>query len=124
MRENGRIHKIHHTIMDIIVGLAECDLRKDKGVWQTRLEQIKGYVEAACGDKEPKYCRKWKTHCDVQLYKVLEMQFLAGLEERESVLPEINVDVIMKNRVIQFKPTTEELKDKYYKEIYNYVTWK
>lgn len=52
---------------------------------------MKGYVEAACLDKDPKYCRKWKTHCDVQLYKVMEMQFLTGLEDSDTVLPEINV---------------------------------
>jgi hypothetical protein len=44
-----------------------------------KLEQIRGYIEAGCSDKDPKYCRKWKIHCDVQLYKVLEMQFITGL---------------------------------------------
>ena len=48
---------------------------------------IKSYVESACVNKEPKYCRKWKIHCDVQLYKVLELQFLIGLEDSESVMP-------------------------------------
>lgn len=37
-------------------------------------------IESACKNKDPKFCRRWKVHCDVQLYKVLEMQFLSGLE--------------------------------------------
>lgn len=60
---------------------------------------------------------------DVQLYRVLEVQFLGGLEDSESVLPEIGVEVLLKNRTIQFKPSIEELKDKYYREISNFITW-
>ena len=44
-------------------------------------------------------------HCDVQLFKVLEMQFLAGIEEGESVLPEIQVELLLKNKQLQFKPS-------------------
>lgn len=43
------------------------------------------------------------------------MQFISGLEDVESIIPEINVDVIMKNKEIVLKPSLEELKDKYYK---------
>lgn len=43
------------------------------------------------------------------------MQFLNGLEDIESIVPEISVDVILKNKEIMFKPSLEELKDKYYK---------
>lgn len=48
-------------------------------------------VETACKGKEAKYCRKWKVHCDVQLYKVLELQFLSGIEDSESITPDISV---------------------------------
>lgn len=39
------------------------------------------------------------------------------------MLPEISVEVLLKNRTLQFKPSIEELKDKYYKEISNFITW-
>jgi hypothetical protein len=71
VKENGRLNKIHTNIMEIVIELAGHDLRKEKNVWLSRLEQIKSYVEAACAEKDPKYCRKWKIHCDVQLYRVL-----------------------------------------------------
>lgn len=51
------------------------------------------------------------------------MQFINGLEDLESIIPEINVDIILKNKEIIFKPTIEELKDKYYKQIMNYLLW-
>jgi len=38
-------------------------------------------------------------------------------------MPEINVDIIIKNKNIIFKPNLEDLKDKYYKEIMNYLLW-
>jgi dynein heavy chain 2 len=59
----------------------------------------------------------------VQLYKVLEMQFINGLEDTSQVIPEINVDIVLKNKEIMLKPSIEELKDKYYKEIMNYLLW-
>ena len=43
------------------------------------------------------------------------MQFLAGIDEGESVLPEIQVELLLKNRQLQFKPSIEELRDRYYR---------
>lgn len=67
--------------MDLIVELSHEDLRKGKSTWMAKLQQIKAMIDVGCGDREAKYCRKWRVHCDVQLFKVLEMQFLAGIEE-------------------------------------------
>lgn len=80
-------------------------------------------IDIGCGERQAKYCRKWKVHCDVQLFKVLEMQFLAGIEEGENVLPEIQVELLLKNKQLQLKPSIEELRDRYYREITAYVTW-
>ena len=123
VRENNRLNKVHHQIMEIIEDLANFDLRKNRQNWLLKLEQIKSLIEMACRNKEPKYCRKWKVHCDVQLYKILELQFLNGLEDTESIIPDITVDVILKNKEIILKPSLEELRDKYYKEIMNYLLW-
>lgn len=59
------------NIMDIVASLANEDLRKGRSLWISKLNQIKELIEVGCQGKEPKYCRKWKIHCDVQLYKVL-----------------------------------------------------
>jgi dynein heavy chain 2 len=59
----------------------------------------------------------------VQLYKMLEVQFLSGLEDTHSIMPEINVDVVLRNKELMLKPSLEELKEKYYKEITNYLLW-
>ncbi len=51
------------------------------------------------------------------------MQFLSGLDNSESVLSQINLEVLIKNKVISFKPSFEDLKDKYYKEIMDFIMW-
>jgi hypothetical protein len=38
---------------------------------------------------------------------MLEHQFLSGLEDTEVITPEINVDVIIKNKAIILKPNIE-----------------
>ena len=43
------------------------------------------------------------------------MQFLNGLDADEAVMNEMNIEVMIKNKVITFKPSFEDLKDKYYK---------
>ncbi len=70
-RENSRLRKIHENVMELIAECAMEDLRKGKTLWLAKLEQIRSLIELACGDKEAKYCRKWKIHCDVQLFRVL-----------------------------------------------------
>lgn len=115
VKENNRLNKIHHEIIGLIEELSNFDLKKNRQVWLLKLEQIKSAIDMACKNKEPKYCKKWKVHCDIQLYKILEFQFLNGLEDTESIIPDITVDVILKNKEIIFKPSLEELRDKYYR---------
>lgn len=109
--------------MDIVGGLSNEDLRKVRSIWISKLNQIKELVELGCQGKDQKFCRKWKIHCDVQLYKVLEMQFLNGLNDEDSVLNDMNLEVMIKNKTITFKPSFEDLKEKYYRDIMDYIMW-
>jgi dynein heavy chain 2 len=45
-----------------------------------------------------------------------------GLESLNESLPEISSDLIYKNGTIEFRPTFEELKNKYYNEISVFIT--
>ena len=38
-------------------------------------------------------------------------------------MPDIQVELLMKNKQLQLKPSVEELRDRYYKEIAAYVAW-
>jgi dynein heavy chain 2 len=45
-----------------------------------------------------------------------------GLESLNESLPEISVDLVYRNKNIEFRPSFEELKSKYYNEISQFIT--
>ena len=45
-----------------------------------------------------------------------------GLESLNESLPEISAELIYRNGTIEFRPTFEELKNKYYSEISVFIT--
>jgi dynein heavy chain 2 len=51
VRENSRLYKLHHQVIEIIEDLGNYDLRKDRQVWLLKLEQIKALIEKACKNK-------------------------------------------------------------------------
>lgn len=91
--------------------------------WLEKLAGLRRLIEIACGDKDPKLCRKWKMHCDVQLYKVLEIQYLRGIEEFDSTSIDIPVEVVFRGKQLTLRPPLEEIKDRYYKEVRAYTDW-
>ena len=60
---------------------------------------------------------------EYQVYKALEFQYRKGFKELEHSINEISCDLILKGNTILFKPTLEELKDKYYNEIKKYIAY-
>jgi len=45
-----------------------------------------------------------------------------GLESLNESLPEISADMVFRNGTLEFRPTFEELKQRYYKEISSFIT--
>jgi dynein heavy chain 2, cytosolic len=45
-----------------------------------------------------------------------------GLESLNESLPDISADLVYRNGTIEFRPTFEELKNKYYTEISQFIT--
>lgn len=52
----------------------------------------------------------WRTHWDYQLYKALEHQYQRGLESLNENLSEIKVEVVFKNKRLQFRPPMEQVR--------------
>ena len=57
------------------------------------------------------------------LYKALEYQYRMGLETLNESLPEISADMVYRNKTLEFRPTFEELKQRYYLEITKFVSF-
>lgn len=113
--------KLHHRIMDILVELFNFDLANERNKWLESLGEIKRLVDLGCGSKDMKQCRRWRTHCDVQLYRVLELQYLKGVEDMETTITDIDIEITIRNKTISFKPPLEEIKDRYYRELKSYI---
>jgi len=45
------------------------------------------------------------------------------MQTLDSQLPEMNADIVLKGCNIQFRPPLEELKEKYYTEVRNFINW-
>jgi dynein heavy chain 2 len=55
------------------------------------------------------------------MYKSLEFQYRMGLESLNENLPEISADLYFKDGRIEFRPSFEALKSKYYGEIQKFI---
>ena len=81
------------------------------------------------------HMRSWRVHWDHQLYKALEHQYQLGLEALSEHLPEIRVEMVFRcapsihflesdncvcvcrHQKLQFRPSLEEIRAKYYREL-------
>ena len=98
------------------------DLLKNRGVWKDNLAKMKRIIETVTKSRSPEMCKLWLAHLNYQLYKALEFQYQMGLESLNESLPEISADLVYRNQTIEFRPTFEELKSKYYNEISVFIT--
>lgn len=106
----------------MIVELMNIDLLKNKNTWKENLQKIRKMIETTTQQKSPDMCKLWITHLNYQLYKSLEHQYQMGLESLNESLPEIRCDLVFRNKNLELRPTFEELKQKYYKEITSFIT--
>lgn len=57
-----------------------------------------------------------------QLYKSLEHQYQLGLETLNESLTELKVELIFKQGMIQYRPSLEYLREKYYQKMKEFIT--
>ena len=81
------------------------DLLRSQQRWKDTLMEIRHQM----ADLQNTYgysaenIRSWRGHFDRQLYKALEHQFALGLEKLNEQLPEIKVDLIMRQDGLSFR---------------------
>ena len=106
----------------MIVELMNIDLLKNKNLWKENLNKIRKIIDSTTKTRSPEQCKLWLTHLNYQLYKSLEHQYQMGLESLNESLPEIQCDLVFRNKSLELRPTFEDLKQKYYKEISTFIT--
>lgn len=63
----------------------------------------------------------WTLHWDHQMYKILEAGYQMGLESLNENLPEIKIEIVFSNKVLDFKPPLEQIRQSYYHEVRKFV---
>jgi len=122
VQENRRLRKLHLNVIDMIIELMNVDILKNKNLWKENLAKIRKIVESVTKTRQPEQCKLWINHLNHQLYKALEHQYQMGLESLNENLSEISCDLVFRNQAIEFRPSFEELKEKYYKEISTFIS--
>ncbi|KAI8908484.1 dynein heavy chain and region D6 of dynein motor-domain-containing protein [Gorgonomyces haynaldii] len=116
--ENRKLRKFHDMIGENVVRLMSTDLVKNQPRWKEILNTIRSIINAGYDNgMKHEATLNWRKHWDYQLYKALEYQYRAGLEDLHSQLPEIKVDLVFKQQKLQFRPGFEEIRAKYYREM-------
>lgn len=123
INENKRLRKVHLAIGEILQDLFEVDLLRNRELWKEKLENARRLIESVVMSKDPKLCRTWRTHWDFQLYKIMEFQYQSGLLSLNQDLPEISAEAVLyPGNLVGFRPSLEDLKARYYKELTGFVT--
>jgi dynein heavy chain 2 len=120
--ENRKLRKYHNMIVDHILNLLSIDLVKHQYRWKDEINSIRSIIDSAMnGGIRHENTLTWRNHWDYQLYKALEFQYQLGLESLSENLPEAKVEIIYKNQKLQFRPSFEEIKAKYFREMKKFI---
>lgn len=116
--ENRHLSKLHETIVEHVKTLMNVDLVKNQNRWKDIIALIRNIAYSVQERGiSLESTLSWRNHIDHQIYKAFEFQYKLGLESLHEVLPEIKVDLVFKNQKLQYRPSYEEVRAKYYREI-------
>eukprot|EP00762_Andalucia_godoyi_P006467 ANDGO_02875.mRNA.1 Cytoplasmic dynein 2 heavy chain 1 len=120
VQENRKLRKYHMEICQGLSWLLDLDLVRQQGKWKEKLDELRSVIEnlERSGYKN---MQMWKLHLDRQLYKVLDYQYVLGLNALNVILPETKVEFVLKDGSVVFRPSLESLRDKYYSRLKDYV---
>ena len=97
------------------------DLQRHGESWKAKWRGIKEKMASIKSQYDEKDARQWVLHWDHQIFKALEISYRKGLESVVENLPEIKAELVFSNKVLEFKPPLEQLRQAYYKELKKFV---
>lgn len=119
-QENRRLRQHHTSLGEQVAMLMDVSLLRQQVKWKERVEALRATVDAL----QPHYSgmKGWRIHWDMQLFKALEHQYQMGLEGLHLDLPHIKCELEFKARRLQFRPSIEELRSDFYREIRKFIS--
>ena len=121
--ENDHLKREHKRIKELMVGLFEVDLLKQRFEWDIKLRKIKWAIYNNSKERDPEDCKEWKKHWNFQIFKVLDYQYKKSLNFLSRSLPEMNVQLLLKDQNIQIKPDFFIIKEQVYNKINEFVNY-
>ena len=122
--EIRRLRRSHFHLSTLVGDLYDKHLRKSQSKWKNVLSDIREliYRVELENSYDPSHLLAWQVHWDYQLYKVLEFWYSCCFHGFHDSLPDIQLDLVLKNDVLQFRPPLEEVRSKYMREIRYFLT--
>ncbi|ORZ34798.1 dynein heavy chain, N-terminal region 2-domain-containing protein [Catenaria anguillulae PL171] len=112
--QNSRLQVVHEQLIRIMLRMVRYPTSSQ---WKSGVGEMVTVLSGLGYSNEA--LLPWKTHVQMQLYKVLRRNYAATLREQQlsNVLPEVRADVTSKGGRLVLRPPVEELKAKYYREV-------
>ena len=119
-QENRKLRQIHTQMGEQVIELMHISLLKALPKWKEKVEGLRAMADGL----QPHYpsMKGWRLHWDMQLFKALEHQYQMGLEGLHSDLPPVRCELEFKGRKLQLRPTLEDLRTDFYKEIKKFIS--
>ncbi|CAI8019648.1 Cytoplasmic dynein 2 heavy chain 1, partial [Geodia barretti] len=121
--ENRRLRRCHADLVARVGAVMSVDLLRQPQRWKDLLMDIRHTMASLIQEGfNAGHMRSWRLHWDHQLYKALEHQYQLGLEALSEHLPEIKVEMIFRHQRLQFRPSLEEIRAKYFRELRKFIS--
>ena len=119
-QENRKLRQVHTQMGEQVLELMQVSLLKQQSKWKDKVEALRGMADAL----QPNYpsMKGWRLHWDMQLFKALEHQYQVGLEGLHQDLPQIRCELEFKGRRLQLRPSLEDLRMEFYREIKKFIS--
>lgn len=98
----------------------ETDIFRQASTWKDDLRKLRDMI-SSIERQGYSNLNAFSLHLDHQLYKSLEHQYIIGLSETDVWMSDINVDIVFRHQKLQFRPTMEEIRSKYYYQLRKFV---
>ena len=114
---NRKLRNIHTNIAHRVNKLMDIDMLRKRDEWKIEFNKIEAIFIKEEKIHSIDHISVWRQHWDQQLFKAFEIQYCFSLLSLARSKIEIPVNLIYTNKILTFKPSLEELRSKYYKNM-------
>ncbi|KAI6195343.1 Cytoplasmic dynein 2 heavy chain 1 [Aphelenchoides besseyi] len=116
--QNRQLRKAHMEIYSRVLKLLQLDFTKDVEKWSSAVAEVRQrFAEEERRVANPANMRPWAIHWDKQLYKIVQLQFQWGMQNLQTVVGTINIQLILRDQNLHLRPSLHETKAKYYEDM-------